>query len=354
MTGGIDLSFDHAGLLWLLPLAALPFIVPVGEVLANGWLAIAPRDRGSEFLGWALRAIAALALAALVFALAAPWRPEYSVEKVGRGAEIVLVLDRSRSMDQGFAPNRVPPAAAGRGTGPEALDYYFSQTPGRLRDSKGKVARQLLTEFTAQRPDDRFALIVFSTLPMRVLDFTQKAEVIQAAIAAGNVGRGLSETNIGLALDAALELFADRPYTGSRIIMLVSDGGDRIDPDTRERLAHLMRKQRVSIYWLYLRSANSPSLKLTEQDSVAVADSVPELLLHRFFEALETPYRAYEAGDSQALQQAIADVNRLEKLPITYQDLVPRRELAPALHALALAAVLLLLCARMLESRRWA
>ena len=347
------MSFDDAWVLWLLPLAALPFIAPARAALANGWLAFAPRDRLSELAGVVVRGAASLALGALVLALAGPAWPEYSVERVGQGAEVVLVLDRSRSMDQGFAPHRAPPAAAARGTGPEALDYYFSQSPARLRDSKGKVARLLLSEFTAQRPDDRFALVVFSTLPMRVLDFTQKAEVIQAAIAAGNVGRGLSETNIGLALDAALELFDNRPYTGSRIIMLVSDGGDRLDPDTRERLAHLARKQRVSIYWLYLRSANSPSLKLSAEDSAAASDSVPELLLHRFFESLETPYRAYEAGDSLALQQAIADVNRLEKLPISYPDVIPRREFAPYLHAAALLAVLLLLGAHLMEIRRW-
>jgi mxaC protein len=347
------MSFDDAWVLWLLPLAALPLVAPARTRLNNGWLAFAPRDRLSDAAGWALRVAGTLALAALVFALAGPWRPEYTAPRVGRGAEIVLVLDRSRSMDQGFAPSRVPPAAAGRGTGPEALDYYFSQTPARLRESKGKVARQLLGEFTAQRPDDRFALIVFSTLPMRVLDFTQKGEVIQAAIAAGNIGRGLSETNIGLALDAAIEMFDGRPYTGSRIIMLVSDGGDRMDPDTRERLSHMARKQRVSIYWLYLRSANSPSLKLSEHDSAAAADSVPELLLHRFFQSLETPYKAYEAGDSQALQQAIADVNRLEKLPITYHDLVPRRDLSSWLHGFALCAIGLLLLARWVEIRRW-
>ncbi|MFO1333481.1 MAG: hypothetical protein U1E80_00145 [Piscinibacter sp.] len=47
-------------------------------------------------------------------------------------------------------------------------------------------------------------------------------------------------------------------------------------------------------------------------------------------------------------------MNRQEKLPITYDELVPRRELAPWAHALALAAVLLLLAARSLEIRRWA
>ena len=211
--------------------------------------------------------LAALAIATLVLAIAGPHRPEYFVERIGKGAEIVLLLDRSRSMDQGFAGARPPAAPGGRKSGPEVLDYYFSQSPGRLRESKGKVARQLLTEFTTERPDDRFALVVFSTLPMPVLGFTHHGEVIQAAIAAGNIGRGLSETNIGLALESALDLFTDRPYTGSRIVLLVSDGGDRIDPDLRERLSHQARKQRAAIYWIYLRSANSPGLRPGPNDA---------------------------------------------------------------------------------------
>jgi mxaC protein len=346
------MSFSHAWVLWLLPLALLPLLGRSGAPLANGWLAFAPRDRGSEAFGALLRAAGALAIAALVVAVADPHRPEYQVERIGRGAEIVLLLDRSRSMDQGFAGARTPPP--GKRTGPEALDYYFSQAPARLRESKGQVARRLLASFTAQRPDDRFALVTFSTLPMRVLGFTQKEEVIQAAIAAGDIGRGLSETNIGRALDAALELFEDRPYTGSRIVMLVSDGGDRMDPHTRERLAHQVRKQRVTIYWLYLRSANSPALSAQAEAGGAAVESVPELMLDRFLRSLETPYRAYEADNPEALQAAIADVNRLENLPITYLDLVPQRDLAPWCHAIALGCVLLLLGANLVEIRRWA
>ena len=48
------------------------------------------------------------------------------------------------------------------------------------------------------------------------------------------------------------------------------------------------------------------------------------------------------------------DVNRLENLPITYLDAVPRRELAPYAHGAALLCVLLLLGAKGLEIRRWA
>jgi mxaC protein len=344
------MNFDHGWLLWLLPLAALPLLAASAPVLSNGWLAFAPRDGASRVIGWALRVAAALALAALIVALAGPYRPETTVERIGQGAEIVLVLDRSRSMDQGFASNRSLPAAA-RGTGPEALDYYMTQV--RTRESKGQAARRLLAEFARLRPDDRFALVAFSTLPIRVLDFTQRAEVVQAAIAAGNIGRGLSETDIGRALGAALDQFEDRPYTGSRIVMLVSDGGDRLDPITREQLTHRLRKLRVSIYWVYLRSTNGPGLTPGAGDAPAAAESVPEMMLHSFFLSLPTPYRAYEAADAQALQRAIDDVNRLEKLPIAYAELIPRRELAPWGHGIALLAVLLLLTARCLEIRRW-
>ena len=346
------MSFDHSWLLWLLPLAVLPLLAQPGGALSNAWPALMPRDKASAVLGWALRLVGGLAIAALVICMAGPYRPEYNIERVGKGAEIVLVLDRSRSMDQGFAGAR-PVGAATRGTGPEALDYYFSQSPGRLRDSKGKVARQLLSDFASKRPDDRFGMIVFSTLPIRVLEFTQKEEVIQAAIAAGNIGRGLSETNIGLALESALSSFADRPYTGSRIVMLVSDGGDRLDDDTRERIAYQVRKQRAAIYWLYLRSGNSPGLTLEAGEAAANADTVPEYLLHRFFESIGTPYRAYEASNSDALQQAIEAVSQLENLPITYLDTVPRRDLAPLCFGTALAAVLVLLAASLLEIRRW-
>lgn len=344
------MSFDDPWLLWLLPLAALPLLSASGTTVSNGWLALAPRDAASSAIGWALRGAAALALALLLWALAGPYRPETTVERIGQGAEIVLVLDRSRSMDQGFASNRPVPAAA-RGTGPEAIDHYMTQI--RSRESKGQAARRLMAEFTRQRTDDRFAMVVFSTLPIRVLEFTQRPEAVQAAIAAGNVGRGLSETNIGRALDAALDPFEDRPYTGSRIVMLVSDGGDRLDPDTRERLMHRLRKLRVSVYWLYLRSPNSPGLTPAAGDGAAAADAVPEMMLHRFFQSLPTPYRAYEAADVQALQRAIDDVNRLEKLPIAHEELIPRRELAPWGHGGALLAVLLLLAARCLEIRRW-
>ena len=128
----------------------------------------------------------------------------------------------------------------------------------------------------------------------------------------------------------------------------------QVSVDARERIAYLVRKHRVAIYWIYLRSVNSPGLVLEKGEAPEKIDSVPEHALHRYFESLATPYRAYEADNSQALQDAINDVNRLENLPITYLDVVPRRELAPYAQGVALVCVLLLLGAQLLEIKRWA
>ena len=222
------------------------------------------------------------------------------------------------------------------------------------KESKGAAARRMLAEFTAKRPDDRFAMQVFSTVPIPVLDFTQKEAAIQAAISAGNIGRGLAETDIGLALQSALTLFENRPYTGSRIIMLVSDGGDRLDSDAQKQIEHQARKHRVALYWIYIRSAGSPSLAAEAQDSPEAADSVPEYALNRFFKSMGTPYRAYEAENSDALQNAIDDVNRLENRPITYLDSVPRRELSPACFGAGAGGGVVAAGRRTLELRQWA
>lgn len=352
------MSFAWPWLLCGLPLALLPWWARPTPALSSVWPSLMPRDPASEAIALLLRIAPVLALVALVVGAAGPHQAEYTVASVGRGAEIVLVLDRSRSMDQPFAVGRGTPPPGANPTGPEALAYYTQRNAMAAGESKGQVARRLLADFAAQRTQDRFGMVAFSTVPIRTLAFTHQPEAIQAAIAAGNVGRGLSDTDIGLAVVAGLSSFDDRPYSGSRLLMLVSDGGDTLDAEVREHIAALARRHRVAIYWLYIRSALSPGLNLhrtaNASDPSAPIETMPEVVLHRLFSALGTPYQAYEAEDADALQRAIADVNRLENGPINRFDTVPRRDLSHLGYSTALACVLLLLAARLLEVKRWA
>lgn len=330
IAGPLDLS--HPWALLLLPLAALPLARTRRDTLAFSSVEGLPHDRAGALLGVAWRALGVLGLLAIVIALAGPGRPQTQVPRTGHGAEIVVLMDRSRSMDERILP------ADWRTIDPLNLRYQ-AQSRG---EPKGRVARELLAKFVADRPDDRFALMFFSTRPIHVVSFTQHDEVVQAAITAGNVGRGLADTDVGRALMAAIAEFDRRAYTGSRIVLLVSDGGARLDDATKRTLRDAARRNRVSLAWIYLRSVNSPRLD-TPGDA---GEAVPEIALHRFFQTLPGAYRAYEAEDKDGLAKAVADVGRRQNFPLDYVEEVPRRDFGRAALAIGAACCLLMVALR--------
>ena len=327
--------FAHGALLWLLLLALLPWLPSASpaQVRLPALQRIA-RDAPSLWAGRLLRTCASLAIASLAVALAGPRTPETSVETVGRGAEIVVLLDRSLSMDQPFGR---PSNAVLDLSGP----------------TKAQVAQRLIGAFARQRGDDLFGLVLFSTLPLPVLPFTQDQAVIQGAIGATGTSRALGDTDVGLGLLAAASYFDDRPYAGSRVVVLVSDGGAQLDPLTRARVTDAYARNRISLYWLYIRSRFSPGLSIADRAASAADDAIPELALHNFFRGLKTPYRVYEAEDPDALQRAIADLARLERAPLQLRVLQAGADLRRWPLAFALAAALALAAANLWTTGPW-
>lgn len=332
----MNVELSHPWVLLLLPLAVLPLLRPAGGAIAYPWLQLVPRDTLSTVAGWMLRLCGVIAIGATLLGMAGISRPEAQVERFGRRAEIVLLLDRSRSMDQPFAP--------------KGSTYWFDSSG----ESKAKAARRLLAQFAAQRSHDLFGMVLFSAFPIPILPLTQRQEIIQGAIAAGAIDRGLGETDVGRALLAAIAYFDQRPFTGSRMVVLVSDGGAQLDEDMRKRLRYAMKRNRITLDWIYLRSPNSPGLVANEPADSANLETVPEYFLHQFFASVGIPYHAYEAEDADALRQAIANVDRLEDAPMHYTELVPPRDLSSWCYGAALAAAVLLLFAKLAEARRWA
>jgi mxaC protein len=334
MTGMLD--FEAPWALLLLPLAFLPLLRRRRDSVTFPWLVWLPTDRAGRIARVVWSLVAAVALASLVLALGRPGRPETYVQRIGKGAEILVLLDRSRSMDDRMLPSNW------RTLDRSVLIHHM----GRGRQ-KTEVARDLLSKFVAQRPEDRFSLMYFSNRPLSVVPFTEHAAVMQAGIAAGGTGRGIADTEVGRALSAAIEAFDDRAYSGSRIILLVSDGGAHLDEATSAGIRNGLARNRIALYWLYLRSYNSASLDAQE----ARWENAPEMALHRFFQTLHTPYRAYEAEVPEDLAKAVADVGRQQNLPLEFSEKIPREDYSRVFIAIAACACLVLLLLRSLMLR---
>ncbi|WP_354683830.1 vWA domain-containing protein [Cupriavidus necator] len=324
-------DFVHPWVLALLPLALLPLRRRRDDMLAFPSLAWLPPDRIGRAAGVLWRGLAVVAMAGTIIGLASPGRSESLVPRTGHGAEIVILLDRSASMNAAIVAEGEQAALRTHG------------------ETKGDVARELLTRFVRQRPEDRFAFLMFSTGPLRVLPFTDHKPAIEAGLAATHIGRGLVNTDIGRGVLAAIAEFDGRPYSGSRIILMVSDGGARLDPGTRKRIEAGLARHRIALYWIYLRTGISPSLHAKAPDD----DASQELALHRFFQTLATPYHAYEAGDAAAMAASIAEVGRQQNLPLSINERVPRKDGSPYAFSAALACCALLLGLRCLHLRSW-
>lgn len=337
----MNTSFDfaHPWALLLLPLAVLPLLRRRRDTLPFSYVPWLPKDPIGQIAGWLWRILATVAIFSTVVALAGLGKPQTQVARVGRGAEILVLMDRSRSMDDHMLP------ADWRKLDRSLLLHHLARG-----QPKAKVARDLLAKFVAERPDDRFGLMFFSTKPLSVVSFTQHDEVVQAGIAAADIGRGLANTEVGRALLAAIAEFDRRTYSGSRIILLVSDGGAYLDEPTRQRVLAGLARNRIALYWIYLRSYNAPTLDNSEPGR----ENAPETALHTFFQTLRTPYRAYQAEVPEDLQKAVADVGRQQNFPLDFLEEVPRQDYSRRFVAAAAICCLLLLVGRSLALRSWA
>lgn len=330
-----SLDFAQPWALLLLPLALLPLLRRRRDELTYSWLAWLPADRLGRAFEIAGRAAAVVAILATVFALARPGRPESQLPRIGHGAEIVVLFDSSLSMDDEMVAK--------------------GQHPKRRRDSplrKRNIARDALARFVERRHEDRFSMLMFGAAPFRVMPFSQHPDVIQAGIAAAGVSNGLPGTDLGRGLLAAIEQFNNRAYTGSRVLLLVSDGAAEIDEATRERIRVGMARNRIALDWLYLRSANWPRLD-DESGEEKPEGLITDVAMHRFFKTLPTSYHVFEAESPDAVTKAVAEIDRQQNLPLEYLERIPRRDYTDYFYGLAMAACGLLVLHRAWLLRSW-
>lgn len=322
----MNFGVDHPGWLWLLVLALLPlFSGPLTGTRVPAVAAL-PADALSTAFGLALKAAGVTAVAGLVLGLCGLHLQARAEERMGSGAHLVLLFDRSASMDNTFADRQ----------------------PGQGEESKSSAAKRLITDFLSHRPRDRIGVAAFSTSPIPVLPLTDHHDAVAAAVAA--IDRpGLALTDVGRGLALALDTFGRDGSAASRAVLLVSDGAAVIDPRVQAALRDAVRRSPVRLYWLFLRTAGARGIFDIPAPGEDTPQAMPERHLNLFLASLGVPYRAFEAGSPEAVADAIAEIDRQEAAPLLYLERIPRRDLARTCFAAAAGALALLMLARLAE-----
>ncbi len=326
------MSFYSPLMLLLMPLAFLPLLLERHHNRAYSWLEILPQDRLSDFIGLMLKITATIALLFIVLGVASPHTERQYIPKVGEGAQLALVMDRSASMDDAFSG---------------------ASSSGKAGETKSQAASRLMTQFVSQRKNDMFGMITFSNSATYVLPLTQNREAVLAAVQAAG-GAALFQTNIGAGLSLGTSLFEKIPDSGSRAIILLSDGAGHIGADAQQRIRDWMDKFHITLYWIVLREPGGISIFDDKVREGYKDRALPvEFELFDYFKTFRSPFHAYEAEDPKSLAQAIEDINQKEKKPIHYFEEIPGKDYAPHCYFLAALLIALLLGVKYLEVRTW-
>lgn len=323
-----SIAFAYPWLLSVLVLAILPLLFHGVRRHAHPGLIHFPDDWPSRLLGWGLRFAGAATVALLITAAAGPYVEGGSITRVGRGAQIVIVFDRSGSMSETLTGTW-----EGDGNG----------------ESKIAAARRLLLDFMRQRRGDMFGMVAFGSSPISVAPLTDDRSMAEAALASAEA-RSMGFTTVARALGMGLDYFRDRPYTAARVLLMVSDGGAEIGGSDRDLLEQMFAQRRCSLIWIYTRGARETSVI----EDVGADPNSQSLSLHNFFTRLGSGYQVFEATSPKDLQRAIDQVGSLTNLPTHYEEKLPRRDLAQPLYTAALLLLLLLVGAKLFEVRVWA
>jgi mxaC protein len=310
--------FINPWALLLLPIALLPFWLKSHQGKLYTWLEMLPEDQLSDRLNLAIKVITSLLLASIVLALANPRGPDEKVQRIGKGAQTVMVIDRSVSMDHPFA----------------------GDNSGHAAEIKSVAARRIITQFIDSRPDDMMGVVGFTNSALYGTKITSNRDAIHAAIMAAT-SPSLNQTNIGAGLTEGVGLFDKIENSGSRAIILMSDGAGKLSPRVKYLLGERLKERKLSIYWIMLREPGEPSIFSKDEYE---EDRVPNsIVLHKYFQSLNLTYKAYEADDPETLQSAISDINKRERKTIKYTETIAGYDYSRVFIIIALVLGLVIL-----------
>ena len=257
---------------------------------------------------WSAHWLPALIIALLVLAAAGPER-RMAVRGRAPVVDFAVLLDGSSSM--------------------KALDDGH--------ESRWNSARRLILRFIAGRPQDRFALILFSAHPVTLSPLTADHARLWTILDHLQIDSPDDGTAIGSALMTGVARLQDSPAR-SRVVLLLTDGAQNRGRVLPMEAAEEARARGIKVYTVALGNSRESLYPLDGGGFAWLkVDTDPETLKRI---ARTTGGEAFPADDPAGLDRAMAAISRLET---TVLPVDPPTEGRPLARWLLLAAALLAL-----------
>jgi len=304
--------------LFLLPLAALPFLISVSDKFIISNINLFHQDNFSKKVNILTRIIMSLIIIISILILANPWSNSSTITQIGKGAQLVFVIDRSVSMAKPFIGDDV----------------------NNKSEIKSLATRRILKSFIEKRSLDMIGVVGFSNSALYGSKITKNRSYTYAAINAATRS-SVNQTNIGSGISSGLFMFSEIETTGSQALVLLSDGAGKISKRVKNKIAVIFSEKKINLYWIIIKEPNDVSLF---SGNTYLKDREPTVIkLDSFFKSLKTEYKAYEAENPDALSSAIKDIDAKEKRPIKIEKNIPGKNYNPLLLKILLVLLLLLI-----------
>lgn len=192
-----------------------------------------------------------------------------------------------------------------------ALDLSGSMDARDFRDGDGQeqnrltAAKDVLEGFAAQREGDRLGLIVFGNAAYLQAPFTDDRETWQTLLEESEVAMAGQSTALGDAIGLAISIF-QASDTSNRVLIVLTDGNDTGSRVPPRDAATIAAANDVTIYTVAVGDPATIGEEALDLDTLnAVAET--------------TGGASFQALDTQALEKAYDEINRLE--PAKYDSL---------------------------------
>ncbi|UJS26333.1 VWA domain-containing protein [Thiothrix winogradskyi] len=208
--------------------------------------------------------------------------------------------------------------------------------------SRMDVLKTLLQDFANRLQGERLGMIVFAENPYLLVPLTRDPTLVQRQLQRLTPTLAGRVSAVGDAITLALKEAGKQPQR-KPIFVLFTDADESIGRVDPEAAASLAAESKIPLYTIAIGSTAATM----EGDTGGLAYQPVNLALLQTL-SKRTGATTYQAGDAQAVEQALADITRQHQ---NVAEQIPRYEQQPLYHWLLLAGLLPLMLWQLWQRR---